>query len=88
MCDALVCTDCEEGRLMPLNMNAGAEWVCGTCYASQGADKVKQATATQNGQIVTQSGNSANLHIIDEASVGSTDTPKCYTFLKRYLKGL
>ena len=43
MCDALVCTDCQEGRLMPLNMNPGAEWVCGTCYASKAADKVKQA---------------------------------------------
>ena len=30
-------------------------------------------TATQNGQIVTQSGNSANLHIIEWASVSSTD---------------
>ena len=28
---------------MPLNMNPGAEWVCGTCYASKPAEKVKQA---------------------------------------------
>ena len=32
-------------------------------------------TATQNGQIVTLSGNSVNLHIIDEPSVSSTDRP-------------
>jgi len=43
MADALVCTDCEEGRLLPLNMSAGAEWVCETCYASKSADFVKEA---------------------------------------------
>jgi len=40
MSDALVCKDCDQGRLMPLNMNAGAEWVCGTCYGSQTSEDV------------------------------------------------
>ena len=38
---------------------------------------------TQNGQIVTKSGNSANLHIFVCPSVISTDNAKCYTFLER-----
>ena len=33
--DALVCEECEQGRIKPLNMNPGAEWVCSTCNASQ-----------------------------------------------------
>ena len=41
--DALVCTDCEEGRITPLNLNADAEWVCGTCYASLPAETVNKA---------------------------------------------
>jgi len=43
MSDALVCTDCEEGRLSPLNLNENAEWVCGTCYASLPAEIVNKA---------------------------------------------
>ena len=40
MSDALVCKDCDQGRLVPLNMNAGAEWVCSTCYGSQASEDV------------------------------------------------
>ena len=43
MADALVCTDCEEGRLTPHNLNAYAEWVCGTCNASLPAETVNKA---------------------------------------------
>ena len=38
--DALVCKECEQGRLIPLNMNPGSEWVCSTCYGSQTSEDV------------------------------------------------
>jgi len=38
--DALVCKECDEGRLIPLNMNPGSEWVCSTCYGSQSSQDV------------------------------------------------
>ena len=34
MSDSLVCRDCTEGRLTPLNSEEGAKWVCGSCYSS------------------------------------------------------
>jgi len=40
--DALVCQECKQGRMMPLNINLGAEWVCGTCYAIMASDEVKK----------------------------------------------
>ena len=33
MSDSLVCTDCKEGRLVPLG-DGDCEWVCGLCYSS------------------------------------------------------
>ena len=54
MSDALVCTDCEEGRLTPLNLNADAEWVCGTCYASLPAKMVNNAL-NENWDLIEES---------------------------------
>lgn len=34
MSDSLVCQDCKDGRLTPLNTDGGADWVCGNCYSS------------------------------------------------------
>ena len=34
LCDALVCKKCELGRVLPLNMDQGSEWVCNTCCES------------------------------------------------------
>jgi hypothetical protein len=36
MSDSLVCTECTEGRLTPFSKEAGSDWVCCTCYSSQG----------------------------------------------------
>merc|ERR1712142_538614 len=55
MSDALVCTDCEEGRLSPLNMREDAEWVCGTCYASVPAEVVNK-TLNDNWEIIENIG--------------------------------
>jgi len=33
--DCLICPDCSEGRLLPLNDNSDSEYICATCYSSQ-----------------------------------------------------
>ena len=61
--------------------NENLKWLAGNGYNPEIMPDIR--AATQNGQIVTLSGNSVNLHIIDEPSVSSTDRPQVlYIFEK------